>query len=119
MKVVSVRQARVGDLLARTISELIMRKVKDPRLDGVTITGAEVSVDMRIGHVFYCVLDTGRRESAQAGLDSAAGFLRKELARMLRMKNVPSLRFTYDSSFDYGARIDALLDSISGHDTKE
>ncbi|HPC47811.1 MAG TPA: 30S ribosome-binding factor RbfA [Deltaproteobacteria bacterium] len=115
MKVVSLRQVRVGDLIAKSIAELLQRKIKDPRLEGVTITGAQVSMDMRVGQVFFCVLDRDRKEGAQAGLDSAAGYMRRELGRMLRLKHVPSLRFSYDASFDYGARIDELLENITDH----
>ncbi|HNU75843.1 MAG TPA: ribosome-binding factor A, partial [Deltaproteobacteria bacterium] len=61
MKLVTKRQARVGDLIKQTIAELVQRKVKDPRIDGVTITGVDVSVDLRVGHVFYCVLDPDRQ----------------------------------------------------------
>jgi ribosome-binding factor A len=112
MKLVSKRQARVGDLVKQTVAELIQRRVKDPRVDGVTITGAEVSVDLRVGHVFYCVLDPDRQEMAQQGLESAAGFLRRELSRELRIKHIPELSFIYDESFDYGSKIDRILENL-------
>ncbi len=112
MKLVTKRQARVGDLLKQAIAELIQRKVKDPRVEGVTITGVDVSVDLRVGHVFYCVLDPTRQEKAQQGLDSAAGFLRRELSKELRIKHVPELSFLYDASFDYGSNIDKILEKL-------
>ena len=112
MKLVTKRQARVGDLIRQTIAELIQRKVKDPRVDGVTITGVEVSVDLRVGRVFYCISDPERQEQAQQGLQSAAGFLRRELSRQLRIKHVPELTFMDDASFDYGSRIDEILEKL-------
>ncbi len=112
MKLVTKRQARVGDLIMQTIAELIQRKVKDPRVDGVTITGVDVSVDLRVGRVFFCVLDPDRQEKAQQGLQSAAGFLRRELSRELRIKHVPELTFMYDASFDYGSKIDEILEKL-------
>ncbi|HOE72007.1 MAG TPA: 30S ribosome-binding factor RbfA [Deltaproteobacteria bacterium] len=112
MKLVTKRQARVGDLIKQTIAELVQRKVKDPRIDGVTITGVDVSVDLRVGHVFYCVLDPDRQQQAQQGLTSAAGFLRRELSRELRIKHIPELSFIYDESFDYGSKIDEILEKL-------
>jgi ribosome-binding factor A len=112
MKIVSIRQARVGDLIKETIAEMIPRKVKDPRVEGITITGVEVSVDLKVGRVFFCMMDSSRKAEAMEGLKSAAGFLRHELKKELRLKTVPSLMFAYDESFDYGEKIDKILDRI-------
>ncbi|HHO74812.1 MAG TPA: 30S ribosome-binding factor RbfA [Deltaproteobacteria bacterium] len=112
MKLVTKRQARVGDLLARTIAEMIHRKIKDPRIDGVTITGVDVSMDLKIGRVFFCIHNEDNRDQAQQGLDSSAGYLRHELRKMLRLKNVPVLSFQYDTSFEYGSKIDSILEDI-------
>ena len=116
MKIISIRQARVGDLIRQTIAELVQRKVKDPRVEGITITGAEVSVDLKVRHIFFCVMDTSRKDEALDGLRSAAGFLRHELKKILRLKTVPTLSFSYDESFDYGSKIDEILDTISKHE---
>lgn len=78
----------------------------------MTITGVDVSVDLRVGHVFYCVLDPDRQQQAQQGLTSAAGFLRRELSRELRIKHIPELSFIYDESFDYGSKIDEILEKL-------
>lgn len=112
MKIVSIRQARVGDLIKETIAETIPRKVKDPRVEGITITGVEVSVDLKVGRVFFCMMDSSRKDEAMEGLKSAAGFLRHELKKELRLKTVPTLMFAYDESFDYGDKIDKILDKI-------
>lgn len=119
MKILSIRQARVGDLIRQTIAELIQRRVKDPRVEGVTITGADVSVDLKVGHIFFCIMDPSRKADALDGLKSAAGFLRHELKRSLRLKTVPSLSFSYDESFDYGSKIDEILEHIGKQDEKE
>ena len=75
MKILSVRQAKVGDLLKETIAVLIQRKVKDPRVEGVTITGVDVSIDLKNARIFFCVLDPSRKDGALDGLKSATGFL--------------------------------------------
>ncbi|HNQ84739.1 MAG TPA: 30S ribosome-binding factor RbfA [Deltaproteobacteria bacterium] len=116
MKMLSIRQARVGDLIRQTVAELVQRRVKDPRVEGITITGADVSVDLKVGHIFFCVMDPSRKEEALEGLRSSAGFLRHELKKTLRLKTVPSLSFSYDESFDYGSKIDELLDHINKHE---
>lgn len=119
MKLVTKRQARVGDLLRQTVAELLLRRVKDPRVEGVTITGAEVSVDMKLCRVFFCVFDPGKREQAQQGLDSTAGFIHHELRKELRLKHVPEVSFHYDRSFDYGTKIDELLDKLDKDEDKD
>jgi ribosome-binding factor A len=116
MKMLSIRQARVGDLLRQTIAVLIQRKVKDPRVEGITITGADVSVDLKNARIFYCMLDPSRKEEALEGLKSAAGFLRREINKELRLRTVPTLFFTYDESFDYGSKIDEILETIGKHE---
>jgi ribosome-binding factor A len=112
MKMVTKRQARVGDLLKQTIAELIQRKVKDPRVEGVTITGVDVSMDLKVGRVFFCIMDDEKKDQALKGLDSAAGYLRRELRKILRLKNVPTLSFAYDPSFEYGSKIDGILEEL-------
>ena len=116
MKILSVRQARVGDLLMKTIAEMILRKVKDPRVEGITITGVDVSVDLKNARIFFCMMDSSRKDEAMEGLKSAAGFLRHELKKELRLKAVPNLYFSYDESFDYGSKIDGILETISKHE---
>ncbi|HNY65875.1 MAG TPA: 30S ribosome-binding factor RbfA [Deltaproteobacteria bacterium] len=119
MKLVTKRQARVGDLLRQTIAELIQRRVKDPRVEGVTITGVDVSVDLKLCRVFFCVFDPEKREQAQHGLDSTAGFIRHELRKELRLKHVPEIFFDYDTSFDYGTKIDELLEKLDKDEEKD
>lgn len=116
MKAPTLRQARVGDLLRETLADLLLRKVKDPRVAEVTITGVEVSADLKHAHIFFCVRDAEFREAALQGLQSAEGFLRHELKHLLKLRGIPSLSFTYDTSFDYGTHIDEILDKIKADD---
>jgi ribosome-binding factor A len=116
MKQGSLRQVRVADLLKETLSDLILRKVKDPRVHEVTITGVDVSVDLKHARVFFCVRDAEVKEEALNGLNSAEGFLHHELKTILDLKNIPKLEFSYDTSFDYGSRIDEILEQIKSHE---
>lgn len=116
MKSPTLRQARVGDLLRETLAELLLRKVKDPRVSEVTITGVEVSPDLKHAHVFFCVRDAEVKDAALQGLKSAEGFFRHELKGIIKIKTIPNLTFAYDTSFDYGTHIDELLDKIKAED---
>lgn len=110
---------RVADLLQQELADLLLRRVKDPRVEGVTITGVKVSGDLQHARVFYCVMgspEASSREDAAVGLEKAKGFLRRELAGRLHMRMVPQLEFHYDASFDYGDKIERLLKELHQDD---
>ncbi|MCK5245041.1 MAG: 30S ribosome-binding factor RbfA [Desulfobacterales bacterium] len=110
------RRSRVSGLIQAGVSELLLKKIKDPRLALVTITSVEVSNDLRVAHVYFCVRNrSAREEEVRAGLESALGFVRREMGRYLQLRYVPELRFHYDESFDYGDRIDRILSKL--HET--
>jgi len=119
MKKVTMRQARVGDLMRQTISELILRRVKDPRVEGVTITEVEISADLKSANVYFCMYNTIKKNDARKGLESAEGFLRHELKKALRIRSIPTLYFKFDASLDYGNKIDTLLDELDKDDTPD
>ncbi len=110
------RADRVGDLLQREISELLIRKVKDPRLHSVTITQVKVSKDLRYAWVYYNILTGGpTKESVEVGLAKAHGFIKKELGRRLRLRYLPKIQFLWDDTLEYAAHIEELLKKIK-HD---
>jgi ribosome-binding factor A len=106
---------RVADLLQREIADLLLRRVKDPRVEGVTVTGVKVSGDLQHARVFYCIMGSPqeeRRKAVASGLEKARGFMRQELSKRLHMKHLPQLEFAYDASFDYGEKIERLLKEL-------
>ncbi|MFH1008660.1 MAG: 30S ribosome-binding factor RbfA [Candidatus Latescibacterota bacterium] len=107
------RADRVNDLLQEEIS-LLIRKLKDPRIGFVTITGVEVTQDLRYAKIFVSVMgdDETLRAQTLEGLHSAGGFLRRELGRLLTLRRIPELSFRYDDSVERGTRMDALLRNI-------
>ncbi|MBA2410763.1 MAG: 30S ribosome-binding factor RbfA [Gammaproteobacteria bacterium] len=111
------RTVRVGEQIHRELAQLLTVAVKDPDVGMVTILDADVSRDFAHAKVYFSVLgdDTSVRASA-AGLNRAAGFLRRELGRRLKMRTVPQLRFVYDDTQRKGARIDALIDRALAED---
>ena len=106
------RNQRLGTEILRTLSDLIRRESKDPRLDGVALTAVDVSRDLSVAEVrFSLLLPDADTAEAQQGLDSAAGFLRGKLGRAIKVRNVPELRFIHDSSAADSARISELLEA--------
>ncbi len=116
MKKPSRRQKRLGGLLKETLAELIAKRVKDPRLSLITITDVDITSDLGIAHVYFCMMDQSKISDATKGLESAEGYLRRELKKELRLRKIPNLVFSYDKSLDYGLKIDGILDRIKEKD---
>jgi ribosome-binding factor A len=109
----SRRQKQVAELLHQEISQLIQYRTQDPRLGFVTVTGVDVSPDLREARVYVTVLgDDVDARSTLEGLTSAARYFRHELGQSLSLRYVPNLTFMLDTSLEYGLHIDNLLDSI-------
>ena len=100
------------------IADILMRKIKDPRVGFVTVTDVELADDLRNAKVFVSVYGTDKAESLK-GLQSASSFIRSELGRRMRMKFVPELLFRYDDSVERGAHIMELLHSIEENDEEK
>jgi ribosome-binding factor A len=106
-------QKRVSELIHVRLSSLLERKIKDPRLEMVTITDVEVSPDAARADVYFSALGgDDARDEAREGLESAAGWLRRELGRHLRLRRTPELIFHYDRSLERGERISNILDDL-------
>jgi ribosome-binding factor A len=111
------RSSRVADLLHQELAELLYRRIKDPRLNRITVTGVEMSDDLRHARIFYCLLGTEEEQQAVAnGLQKASGFIRRELGGRLHLRYLPELDFRYDASFEYGAKIERLLKELHGEE---
>ncbi len=106
------RSKRVGDLLREEIAEIVMRRVKDPRVGFLTVTSVEVTDDLRLARVYVSVLRKAETADTLRILNSAKGFIRAELGKRVRMKTLPVLEFHVDESIDYGERIERLLREI-------
>ncbi|SCY53068.1 30S ribosome-binding factor RbfA [Desulfoluna spongiiphila] len=108
------RAERVSVKIQSTLSELLHKKVSDPRLEMATVTGVKLTDDLRHAQVFFCVSGGKKAKyEALAGFKSASGFLRKSLAGKLGLKFMPALTFVYDESLDYGSHINEVLKSLS------
>jgi len=106
----SKRTERVADLIRRELAEMLLHKLRDPRLGFVSVTGAEVSPDLASARVFVSSLaGEQKKDELLAVLRRAAPFLRHELAPRLQLREVPELVFVYDQSIERGARVEDLL----------
>jgi ribosome-binding factor A len=105
------RADRVSDQMKREIADILMRKIKDPRIGFVTITDVEVANDLKNAKVFFSVLGGDKAETLK-GLKSATPFIRMELGRRMSMRVVPELIFRFDATVEQGAHIMELLREI-------
>lgn len=112
----SRRTDRIGSQLMEELARILRAEVTDPRIRLVTLTRIDVSPDLRNALVYYSALSGDGEEelaSLDAGLASAAPFLRRRAARVMPMKRMPELRFRYDPSLSLGSRTLGLLRELS------
>ena len=112
------RSEKVADLIQKEVSQMLVKSIKDPRIGFVTITKVTISEDCRFAKVYFSVAGTpAERESSGKGLDSAKGYVRKELGRRLRLRYTPEIVFQFDPSIEYAIHMEELIRSI--HREKE
>ena len=111
----SKRGFKIADHIRKTVSEIVRAKVRDPRVNTVTITDVEITYDITIAKVFYSVYPWSENnlKDANAGLHSAKKFIRMQLGKELTCYRIPELTFKLDTSLDYGDRINELLNRVS------
>lgn len=112
----SIKNTRINMEVQRELSEIIRREVKDPGLDGVmvTVVSVEVTPDLKYCKAYISVL--GGDEAAQKaleGLKRAVGFIRKELAGRVNLRNTPQIKFILDQSIEYGVHMSRLIDDVT------
>lgn len=108
------RQERIAERIQLIISDMLLRQVRDPRLAGITVT--EVTIDRELQHanVFVNALgDDERAEEVMAGLESASGFIRREVAQGLQLRSAPNIHFNWDPRLAYIEEVSELLDQLN------
>jgi len=113
------RSTRLGDLIREEIAEIILHKLRDPRIGFVTVTGAEVSEDLRHATIYLSVFEDSKREDTLSIVRASASFIRGELGKRLKIKYIPFLTFRIDKSMEYGMKMDRLLDEIKAEKETE
>jgi ribosome-binding factor A len=116
------RSVRFNRLLQEEISDIIQRRLKDPRIGLASITRVESTNDLRSSKVYVSVLDETREAEALQALEKASGFIRSELLHRIRARRIPELRFFPDRSIAYSVHIAGVLEELSvehGEDEEE
>lgn len=112
------RSQRVEQQIQRTLGELLLLEVKDPRVRGVSVSAVEVSRDLGVAQVWVSLLDPDDDpEEALSGLRAASGFLRAQVGKQLKLRRVPELRFGRDTSIRRGSEISRLIDEARRRDS--
>ena len=107
------RSEKVADLIQKEVSQMLVKSVKDPRIGFVTITKVTVSEDCRVAKVYFSVAGTlAEKESSVKGLDSARGYVRKELGRRIRLRYTPEIIFQFDPSIEYAIHMEEVIRNI-------
>jgi ribosome-binding factor A len=112
------RTDRVGQEIQKEIATILMREVKDPRLSMTTVSAVEVTRDLAYAKIFVTFFTNEESEikSSVEVLNDAAGFIRSLLAKKLRARIMPHLRFVYDQSMAEGVRMSSLVDQAVASD---
>ena len=108
------RSERVAGLIQKVLSDLLRKDISDPRLENATITGVKMAQDLKTAYVYFSTY-LGEKESSGTaeGFKSAKGYVKRHLAGKLGLRYMPELKFIYDTSFDYGMKIEKLLKSVT------
>lgn len=114
----SFRIDRVGMEVKREINEILQKKVRDPRVNGVTITDVQMLGDLSVAKVYYTILSNlaSDNQKVQKGLTKAKGTIKRELGQKLTMYKIPDLVFIKDESIEYGNKIDQMLRELDKKD---
>lgn len=109
------RVGRVSQEIQREVNDILTKRVRDPRVQDITVTDVEVTGDLQQATVYYSTLkeDDKTITDTQEGLVKATGLIRKELGNRLSLHKTPELSFARDESISYGSRIDELLNQIN------
>ncbi len=112
------RVGRLEQEIQREVNDLLLKRIRDPRVEGVTVTGVEVTGDLQQAKIYYSVLSelASVNQKAAAGLEAVTGLIRKELGSRLAIYKTPELKFVKDESVQYGNKIDDLIRQLHQND---
>lgn len=121
MKRKSNRIVRINEEIKHELSNIISRELKDPRINQMTsVMRVETTSDLKHCKVYISILGNDESiEGTKAGLESSSGFIRKELAKRINLRNTPELHFVIDHSIEYGIHISKLIDGVISQDEQE
>jgi ribosome-binding factor A len=107
------RAQRTADQIQVILSELVLRELRDPRLQGMTVTQVLIDRELQHANVYVNALgDETRQQEVMDSLDHASSFLRREVAQRLQLRNAPHLHFHWDPTLAYAAEVDEILNQL-------
>lgn len=107
------RADRVGELIQQTVSEIIAKQIKDPRLAMITITHVKMTRDLKLARIYFTAHGgTDRVAEALKGFHSALGYVKRSLGRELQLRYMPAIEFFYDDTLDRASRIESIIESL-------
>jgi len=111
----SIKNTRINGEVQKELSRIISREIKDPRISEMTsVVAVEVAPDLKSCKAYISVLgDEKARADTLEGLNSAIGFIRKELARTINLRNTPEITFFVDQSIEYGVNMSKLINEVN------
>lgn len=110
----SIKRDRMADRMREILSELLLREVADPRLQGVTITEVKLDPELMYAAVYVNALGEEHREKeVLLGLKRASGFLRREVGQRIRVRNTPELHFHWDTTLERGEYLNQIINSLN------
>ena len=111
----SIKNTRINGEVQRELSAILRKGIKDPRVSIMTsVTAVEVAPDLKTCRAYISVLgDEKAKEDSLAGLKSAEGYIRRELARGINLRNTPSIQFVLDESIEYGVNMSRMIDEVN------
>ena len=111
----SIKMTRVNNEVLRELSNIIRSEIKDPRINPMTsVVAVDVAPDLKTCKAYISVLgDEASQQSTMKGLKSAEGYIRRELARTLNLRNTPEIRFVLDQSIEYGVNMSKKIDEVT------
>lgn len=113
----SRRADRLAEAIKKEVAHMLQDEIKDPRIGFASVTQVTVSSDLRYAKIFVSVLgDEEAKRDTQAGLENAAGYIRRELGRRIALRYVPEISFKIDSSIEHGVHISKLLSEVKKED---
>ena len=111
----SVKNTRINGEVLKELSNIIRSEIKDPRINPMTsVVSVEVAPDLKTCKAYISVLgDEKSQQDTIAGLKSAEGYIRRELARTVNLRNTPEIKFILDQSIEYGINMSKLIDEVT------
>ena len=113
-----LRIEKLQELIKQEMGKMLLKELKDPRIGFVTVTGVEMTGDLREAKIFVSVMGGAEQmKSSLEGLNSALGFIRREIGQRIRLRFTPEISFAPDTSLDYADHIQKLLLQVEGDQT--